>query len=660
MQRKSQIFKKKSLRTRLRSVLYAAIALFVFGITNVNAAGYVCEDKTYVSCNETYYLNEGNCLTCPAGCTCNGGTDQPICEVDCSAGQYLPQGSGTCTSCDKGYRCPGGTLTPSSDAAVGRYECPAGTYQDETGQTTCKTCDAGKTSSAARTSACATSCSNGANVKTWETPSWNSSSNSVSNVCKVKNCASGSYYSSASNGSCLTCAKGTYMSSDGHTNTTCSKCSDLSGVSPTGGAYTTDSTGSKANTACKYTAPAKSITGCYTVTVATVTYSGSSWPATTYTVTALKGYHVVDSGKSTATCSVCGAGSYQGSDDSTATSCTKCGKGKYQDETGQASCKDCTQIDHATWKDSTGKTTDTCPFTCTDNYTPDGRSCKACSTTAPCPDGYKGSYNSCDNQTAETDGACKINCQAGTYVADKYGTCIDLSAKTGDNAGRYVGQHYVQYGQTSGDNVKTCPAGSQGSIVKAGTTAGCYQNCASSKTIENGKATYKSGYVYYNSSSNAYDNNQCKYTVNCNSKYGAQNASGGSTNNTTNPTCTLCDIGYYSAGGTNMCAVCSGAPSGAVYTTNASEPTGCLWRCYAGYYKNSGTCSMCPGGSATVPVTSSSAEKVEGDSTQGYQNDSIQGCFINPSLNNDPTEITDNTGTFVLKTGADVKMCYHN
>ena len=99
MQRKSQIFKKKSLRTRLRSVLYAAIALFVFGITNVNAAGYVCEDKTYVSCNDGFYFsgygssastltcNNGggtltespDCLACPTGCTCAGGTACPLC-----------------------------------------------------------------------------------------------------------------------------------------------------------------------------------------------------------------------------------------------------------------------------------------------------------------------------------------------------------------------------------------------------------------------------------------------------------------------------------------------------------------------------------------------------------------------------------------------------
>ena len=115
------------------------------------------------------------------------------------------------------------------------------------------------------------------------------------------------------------CAGGTkvnYESTGGRT-----LCSSLSGVSVTGGTYTS-AAGSSANTACKYTAPNKTITGCKTVTTNTVAYSGTAWPATTYGVTANGGYIISGNNTAAATCSQCSGAVWSAG--GTATSCSAC------------------------------------------------------------------------------------------------------------------------------------------------------------------------------------------------------------------------------------------------------------------------------------------------------------------------------------------------
>ena len=103
------------------------------------------------------------------------------------------------------------------------------------------------------------------------------------------------------------CAAGTYKSNSetiylGQTTTgSCNNCSDLPGVSPTGGTYTSIDD-RDADTTCQYTAPDKTIPGCSTVTTNTVTYTGSAWPATTYTVTAANGYSAANNNTASATC----------------------------------------------------------------------------------------------------------------------------------------------------------------------------------------------------------------------------------------------------------------------------------------------------------------------------------------------------------------------
>ena len=93
------------------------------------------------------------------------------------------------------------------------------------------------------------------------------------------------------------------------------------GVSPAGGAFSAVSPYTS-NTNCRYTAPSKTISGCYTVSVNTVSYSGSSWPASTYNVTANSGYYIQNNTSSSATCVACSSSDCTGSRNCTPTGCT--------------------------------------------------------------------------------------------------------------------------------------------------------------------------------------------------------------------------------------------------------------------------------------------------------------------------------------------------
>ena len=166
----------------------------------------------------------------------------------------------------------------------------AGTYSAGGTATSCSACTGRTKYSAANASACST-------VSTgYYTTGCNSSNN---NCTGQSQCTSGTW-----------CASGVQ-----------NQCSSLSGVSVSGGTYTS-AAGSSANTACKYTAPNKTITGCKTVTTNTVTYSGTAWPATTYGVTANGGYIISGNNTAAATCSQCGTAKYSAG--GTATSCSSC------------------------------------------------------------------------------------------------------------------------------------------------------------------------------------------------------------------------------------------------------------------------------------------------------------------------------------------------
>ncbi|MCQ2599335.1 MAG: hypothetical protein MJ187_03080, partial [Alphaproteobacteria bacterium] len=84
-------------------------------------------------CNTGYYkdtVSNDSCTACRAG-TYNpntGSTASSAC-LPCKAGEYSEAGANACKTCPKGYYCPGGK---------DKIKCTAGTYQDQTGQPSCK------------------------------------------------------------------------------------------------------------------------------------------------------------------------------------------------------------------------------------------------------------------------------------------------------------------------------------------------------------------------------------------------------------------------------------------------------------------------------------------------------------------------------------------
>ena len=190
----------------------------------------------------------------------------------CSAGQYLKAGATSCSSCEAGRACAGGTYSYNASSAQGRVDCMGRTQFSAAGAAKCSTVSTGYYT---------TGCTN-------------------DKLCTGQSqCTSGTW-----------CASGVQ-----------NQCSSLTGVSVSGGTYTS-AAGSSANTACKYTAPSKTITGCKTVTTNTVTYSGTAWPATTYGVTANGGYIISGNNTATATCNQCSGAVWSAG--GTATSCSAC------------------------------------------------------------------------------------------------------------------------------------------------------------------------------------------------------------------------------------------------------------------------------------------------------------------------------------------------
>ena len=166
--------------------------------------------------------------------------------VNCAAGQYIKQGATTCTTCPAGSYCTGGTYSIASTGATadtGMTFCPVDTYNPSTGQSSesaCKECGHGSytdstpgpagciacdpgyigTSAGSEDRFCQR-CDNDQNVNAYVNTNvtWNSSTNTVTNLCKIAACSSG--YTLISNAN--VCALPTYYiayNANGGTGTT--------------------------------------------------------------------------------------------------------------------------------------------------------------------------------------------------------------------------------------------------------------------------------------------------------------------------------------------------------------------------------------------------------------------------------------------------------
>ena len=240
------------------------------GSDEVSDCSITCTSKNYLA------AGEGICTPCTEGSYCTGGTynyngnteqgkkacpgnmtsaaqsdEITDCNITCSSTNYLAAGTGTCASCTAGYYCTGGTYNYNENTAQGRTQCVAGSYST-TGQSACTVCGAGKTSVAGtQSSGNCTDCSAITGSTSWETPTWNSSNNTMSNLCTSNGCAGGyrlnsgtctqctaGTYALAGSTSCTPCATGTYSSSNG-----ASSCSTCPPSGATGTSGTTNGTG---------------------------------------------------------------------------------------------------------------------------------------------------------------------------------------------------------------------------------------------------------------------------------------------------------------------------------------------------------------------------------------------------------------------------------
>ena len=121
--------------------------------TATTGTGY---ENTCTSCGSNSSTEAGNTsttCTCTTGHTSTGKVDgEPtsksgcslISDIACAIGEYLPASSTSCLACTAGHYCPSNARTYSYSTSIqGRSECSAGTYQPDTGKTSCIDASAG-------------------------------------------------------------------------------------------------------------------------------------------------------------------------------------------------------------------------------------------------------------------------------------------------------------------------------------------------------------------------------------------------------------------------------------------------------------------------------------------------------------------------------------
>ena len=191
---------------------------------------------------------------------------------NCSAGEYLPQGSTTCTGCLAGSFCPGGNYSYKANEDQGITACAVGSFSG-TSASSCTMCSGSTTSGTGKTS-CDANCSNQANVSDWNNASWNN--NTPTGICSIKTCAVG--YSLSNN----TCTANELVFEDEEIEknySTSSQTSNVTGATNGTGTYTyTKKSGESditVSTSGEITIPAEKTAGTYTIVI-TVTDSNSN------------------------------------------------------------------------------------------------------------------------------------------------------------------------------------------------------------------------------------------------------------------------------------------------------------------------------------------------------------------------------------------------
>ena len=170
------------------------------GWYGLNSKGdIVCEGNTTISAKWVAPTCTADATSVSESSLVNVTNNAPVCSCTSKDGYHcLPQITGTAGQTSmiifanatndgffalSGYifpeACPVGTFSNKSSAATGCTPCPNGRT----------TADQGTKYNATATNACTVTCSNNANVASWETTSW--TPNVASNVCTVKTCNTG-------------------------------------------------------------------------------------------------------------------------------------------------------------------------------------------------------------------------------------------------------------------------------------------------------------------------------------------------------------------------------------------------------------------------------------------------------------------------------------
>lgn len=217
-----------------------------------------------------YYIRYNQCVTCGRGYGLKEGSGSTSCS-SCVAGTYNNGNYTYCQSASAGYYVSG---------TGARYQtaCAAGSYASGTGNTKCTACAGGKTNSGTGNSSCTTACANSTGVNTWTTPTW-STSNTVSNLCKISKCSAGHEYNSSS-ATCTACPVGKYNSTAGGTCTTCPPASGVytDSALTTNPQTTTTTTGATSVNQCAidtFLAVYYDVSGSYSYGVDTCSYNGT-------------------------------------------------------------------------------------------------------------------------------------------------------------------------------------------------------------------------------------------------------------------------------------------------------------------------------------------------------------------------------------------------
>lgn len=562
-------------------------------------------------CDIGFYSEGGavECTPCPAGTTgdatatmssvddcvpCAVGTytsdmGQSVC-LSCPDGTYSATAGATeCTKCPAGYsgvgtanvivrdslqnacqQCAVGTYTavagstPTLVLGLNQFctKCEAGTYQDQEGQTLCKSCPAGKVTA-----------TDGAVAEG-----------------DCVNCGTGKYAPHAGMGACLDCPPGRYGPADRTDTSECTTCppgkysinyasvsEDDCDVCPAG-FYAADGEPCKECPAGQYQADAGEPT-C------------DLCP---------KGTYLADTGATSVDqCLPCPLGT--ATNDLGSTVCVPCAAGSYSSTEGRETCEQCPAGTALATTGSVAKTDcEDCPLGSV-SINEGSAACTLCgpgsySDIAPgsgipaescklCP---AGSYSAAEGATSVS--ACTL-CAVGTYnPADGQVDCLRCPAGTyGDEEGLLeckaapAGYFLPGEGATSAVNLQPCPTGTYSDIEGLAECLNCVAGTYSNTTAATGCIDCVAGTYSIVEASPTVEN-----CLECAIGQYSLDAS---------VSCSDCEPGTY-AGQTGM-AICDGCPAGTYGTEQGGTSVATCIECAAGTYSDteaSQLCDPCPAG----------------------------------------------------------------